>query len=160
MNPRIPHAVLIGFLLIVCNGIFSIPMIPDMEVAAIQTAEAVLRFMEFNSDQIDEVKHALVEGCINAFEHSKSSEGKVYIRFVMNADELLVVIQDFGVGFEPGTVEKPAIDTKIGGSHKRGWGLMMMESLMDSVEIASGGHGTQITMSKRRSPEPSQEAQA
>jgi serine/threonine-protein kinase RsbW len=129
----------------------TIPMIPDMEVAAIQTAEAVLRFMEFNSDQIDEVKHALVEGCINAFEHSKSAEGKVYIRFVMNEEELLVVIQDFGVGFAPEEVPKPQLETKLGGAHKRGWGLMMMESLMDSVSIASGPAGTRILMSKKRS---------
>ncbi|MDB5098790.1 MAG: hypothetical protein JWM80_3211 [Cyanobacteria bacterium RYN_339] len=129
----------------------TIPMIPDMEVAAIQTAEAVLRFMEFNNDQIDEVKHALVEGCINAFEHSKSGEGKVYIRFVMNAEELLVVIQDFGVGFTPEDVPKPELTTKIGGDHKRGWGLMMMESLMDSVTITTGPTGTQISMSKKRS---------
>lgn len=128
----------------------TIPIIPDMEMAAIQTAEAVLKFMAFGSDQIDEVKHALIEACINAFEHSCSEEGQVYIRFVMNADELLVVIQDFGVGFEPGSVEAPSMDSKIGGEHKRGWGLMMMKSLMDSVEIASGARGTRITMSKKR----------
>lgn len=128
----------------------TIPMIPDMEVAAIQTAEAVLRFMAFTDDQVDEVKHALVEGCINAFEHSGSEEGNVYIRFVMKADELLVEIQDFGAGFEPDAVPKPAIEDKVGGEHKRGWGLMMMESLMDAVEISSSERGTRITMSKKR----------
>jgi serine/threonine-protein kinase RsbW len=128
----------------------TIPMVPDMEVAALQTAEAVLRFMEFSNDQIDEVKHALVEGCINAFEHSNSEEGKVYIRFVLNADELLVEIQDFGVGFSLEAVTKPIIENKLGADHKRGWGLMMMESLMDAVEIDSGSRGTRITMSKKR----------
>ncbi len=34
----------------------TIPMIPNMEIAATQTAEAVARFMEFDSDQIDAVK--------------------------------------------------------------------------------------------------------
>ena len=128
----------------------TIPMLPDMEVTALQTAEAVLRFMAFNAEQTDEVKHALVEGCINAFEHSKSAEGQVHLRFIMNDDELQVVIQDFGIGFQPETVEKPELDAKLGGEHKRGWGLMMMKSLMDSVEIASGPHGTQVTMIKRR----------
>jgi serine/threonine-protein kinase RsbW len=129
----------------------TIPIIPDMEVAATNTAEAVLRFMAFDSDKIDEVKHALIEGCINAFEHSQSQDGNVYIKFVMREDELVVVIQDFGHGFDVGEVEKPAIENKIGGSYKRGWGLMMMESLMDSVSIDSSESGTRITMTKKRS---------
>lgn len=128
----------------------TIPIIPDMEVAATNTAEAVLRFMAFDSDKIDEVKHALIEGCINAFEHSQSQDGNVYIKFVMQDDELVVVIQDFGHGFEVAEVEKPEIENKIGGSYKRGWGLMMMESLMDTVSIDSNVNGTRITMTKKR----------
>lgn len=129
----------------------TIPIIPDMEVAATNTAEAVLRFMAFDTDKIDEVKHALIEGCINAFEHSQSQDGNVYIKFVMRDDELVVVIQDFGHGFEVEGVEKPQIETKIGGTYKRGWGLMMMESLMDTVAIDSSASGTRITMTKKRS---------
>lgn len=128
----------------------TIPIIPDMEVAATQTAEAVLRFMAFSDDQIDEVKHALIEGCINAFEHSSSADGNVYIRFVMEPDALIVVIQDFGLGFDESSVPAPDIATKVGGDHKRGWGLMLMRSLMDAVEIASGEAGTRITMTKKR----------
>ncbi|MFN3429547.1 MAG: ATP-binding protein [Candidatus Sericytochromatia bacterium] len=130
----------------------TIPIIPDMEVAATNTAEAVLRFMAFDTDKIDEVKHALIEGCINAFEHSQSQDGNVYIKFVMQEDELVVIIQDFGHGFEVETVEKPELDQKLGvaGSYKRGWGLMMMESLMDTVSIDSNQSGTRITMTKKR----------
>ena len=130
----------------------TIPIIPDMEVAATNTAEAVLRFMAFDTDKIDEVKHALIEGCINAFEHSQSQDGNVYIKFVMQEDELVVIIQDFGHGFEVEGVEKPELDQKLGvaGSYKRGWGLMMMESLMDTVSIDSNQSGTRITMTKKR----------
>ena len=133
----------------------TIPIIPDMEVAATNTAEAVLRLLSFDNDQIDEVKHALIEGCINAFEHSASQDGNVYIKFVMHPDELTVVIQDFGQGFEVDSVEKPEITQKIGGDYKRGWGLMMMESLMDAVTIESGDAGTRITMTKKRTQEVS-----
>lgn len=128
----------------------TIPIMPDMEVTATQTAEAVLRFMEFTPDQIDEVKHALIEGCINAFEHSASDEASVYIKFVMHQACVQVIVQDFGKGFDKDAVEKPALEKKIGGDHKRGWGLMMMESLMDSVEIFSGPDGTRIVMTKQR----------
>ncbi len=129
----------------------TIPIVPNMEITATQTAEAVLQLMDFDADQIDEVKHALIEGCINAFEHSASREGNVHIKFVMNPDELLVVIQDYGAGFVTEEVPAPVLQQKIGGGdHKRGWGLMMMKSLMDSVDIASSTRGTQVTMTKKR----------
>lgn len=128
----------------------TIPMIPDMEMAATQTADHVLRLLHFNEEQIDEVKHALIEACINAFEHSASEEGKVYVTFRIEPEALVVVIQDFGHGFEPAQVEKPRLEHKLGGTHKRGWGLLMMESLMDAVAIESGPAGTRITMTKKR----------
>lgn len=130
----------------------TIPMMENMEVTATQTADAVARFMEFDDDQIDEVKHALIEACINAFEHSNSVENKVYIRFVMCPEDLTVVIQDYGQGFDVEGVPKPDITAKVLGKddYKRGWGLMLIESMMDSVEIVSGEHGTVITMVKRR----------
>ena len=118
--------------------------------AATQTAEAVLRFMAFDADQIDEVKHALIEACINAFEHSESHEGQVYIKFIMRPDDLVVVIQDHGGGFDLSAVPKPDIHAKFGDNYKRGWGLMLIESLMDSVEIQSGPGGTTLTMCKQR----------
>lgn len=128
----------------------TIPIMPDMEVTATQTAEAVFRFMAFDNDQIDEVKHALIEACINAFEHSASDEQTVYIKFVMYEDKVQLIIQDFGRGFDVGEVEKPELEKKIGGDHKRGWGLMMMETLMDEVEIYSGPSGTRIVMTKQK----------
>ncbi len=130
----------------------TIPILPDMEVTATQTAEAVARLMEFDSDQIDELKHALIEACINAFEHSNSVESKVYIRFMMRPEELTLVIQDFGQGFDAGSVPRPDITAKVmgGDDYKRGWGLLLIESLMDKVEIVSGESGTQITMTKLR----------
>ncbi len=128
----------------------TIPIVPNIEVAATQTAEAVAGFMEFDREQIDEVKHALIEACINAFEHSNSNENKVYIRFIMKHEDLTVIIQDFGQGFDVESVEKPNIESKFGNSYKRGWGLMLIESLMDSVTITSSPAGTVITMTKLR----------
>ncbi|HEY9722104.1 MAG TPA: ATP-binding protein [Oscillatoriaceae cyanobacterium] len=131
----------------------AIPMIPDMEMAATQTADHVLRMLHFSDDQIDEVKHALIEACINAFEHSASEEDQVFVTFRIEPEALVVVIQDFGHGFEPGAVERPQLENKLGANYKRGWGLMMMESLMDAVTIESGPQGTRITMTKKRTQE-------
>ena len=77
-----------------------IPMLPDIEVAATKTAVAIAEYMEFNAEKIDELKLALIEACINAFEHSKSKDKKLYIKFVMQGNELTVIIKDNGKGFD------------------------------------------------------------
>lgn len=129
----------------------SIPMLPNMEVTAFQTADAVLRYMDFAPEQIDDVKHALAEACLNAFEHSGAPGRSLEVRFHLDASQVTVVIQDPGGGFNPGAVPKPNLSDRPGqGGRKRGWGLVMMEALMDQLSIQSGPEGTCITMVKRR----------
>lgn len=126
-----------------------IPMLPDIEVAAIKTAAAIAEYMEFNSEKVDELKLALIEACINAFEHSNSKDKKLFIKFVMQGNELTVIIKDNGKGFEPGSVnEKPDIKEKLKSTNKRGWGLLLIKNLMDKVEIESNSEGTTLKMTK------------
>jgi len=127
-----------------------IPMLPDMEITATQTASSVAQYMKFDPDRIDEVKMALIEAIINAFEHSKSQDGKVRIKFLIGDENLTVIIQDHGKGFEISKIEKPDIDQKLRAEYKRGWGLMLIENLMDNVYIESSEHGTTLVMSKNR----------
>ena len=58
-----------------------IPMVPDMELAAAKTAEAMAEYAHFSDDEIEEIKMAIIETCINAFEHSESMDRNVYISF-------------------------------------------------------------------------------
>jgi anti-sigma regulatory factor (Ser/Thr protein kinase) len=51
-----------------------IPMIPEMELTASTTAEAVAGFMKLDADTVDEIKLAIIEACINAIEHSSSED--------------------------------------------------------------------------------------
>jgi serine/threonine-protein kinase RsbW len=126
-----------------------IPMIPDIEVTATETAAAVAEYMKFNSDKIDELKLALIEACINAFEHSNSKDNKLYIKFIMQSNELTVIIKDNGKGFDTGSIElNPKIENKLKSTYKRGWGLMLIKKLMDKVEIESSPEGTTLKMTK------------
>lgn len=128
----------------------TIPILPNMEITATRTASSVAEYMDFDQERIDEVKIALIEAIINAFEHSQSRDGKVHIRFLMREDNLTVVIQDHGGGFDPEQIEKPVLADKLHASHKRGWGLMLIENLMDNVSIQSTEQGTTLIMSKNR----------
>ena len=132
----------------------TLPMLPDMEIAASKTATALAEFMEMSSDKIDEVRMAVVEACINSFEHSQADDRKVEIQFaVLGNDEperLQITIRDSGVGFTPEKLVKPRIEEKLKAASKRGWGLTIIKGLMDEVDIHSGPRGTTVVMSKLR----------
>jgi serine/threonine-protein kinase RsbW len=132
----------------------SLPILPDMEIAASKTVTALAEFMEMSPDRIDEVRMAVVEACINAFEHSQAPDRKVHLTLSVLGDdeprELRVVIEDSGVGFVPGNVVEPRIEDKLRAESKRGWGLKIIRGLMDAVEIHSGEGGTTVVMSKLR----------
>lgn len=128
-----------------------IPMIQDIEVTATKTASAVAEYMRFDTDKIDELNQALIEACINSFEHGKSDDNKLYIKFVMHNNELTIIIKDKGKGFDMNQVDpKPNIKDKLKSSYKRGWGLMLIKNLMDKVDIQSSPNGTTLTMTKIR----------
>ncbi len=132
----------------------SIPSTPGMELAATAQAEALGEAMRLSRDKIDEVKFALVEACINAFEHGGESAGQVDLRFRISrrpggAEMLEVTVADRGKGFDPARIEPPELDRKLReGASKRGWGLKFIQSLMDEVEIRSTENGTTIVMRK------------
>jgi serine/threonine-protein kinase RsbW len=135
----------------------TLPMAPDMEIAASESAAEVAESMGLSADKIGDVRMAVVEACINAFEHSRSQEVHLSFAVVAAADgddgqggRLEITIRDTGVGFDPSEVEEPTIEEKLKADRKRGWGLKIMRGLMDDVEIHSGAEGTSIVMSKER----------
>ena len=120
----------------------TIPVAPEMEIAATAQVSALGEWMEMGRDKIDEVKMAVVEACINAFEHSATPDRKVELAFRVGAEE--------GHGVDPTRLKTPEIAAALRSSRKRGWGIKIIESLMDDVRIESGEHGTRIVMRKYR----------
>jgi serine/threonine-protein kinase RsbW len=131
------------------NVDLSIPMLPDMELTAITVAESIGVFIGLDTNKIDEVKMALIEACINAFEHSKSVERRINLNFQITDKGMTISINDGGDGFDfDEAMERIAEKRNTG--QKRGWGLTLMSELMDEVEVDTGESGTLVTMTKYR----------
>jgi len=126
----------------------ALPMAPEMELEASKTAAAIAESIRMNPDRIDEVRHAVIEACINALEYSHAPE--VFVTFQVLGEEdpekLRIMVRDYGVGFDP---EKPRRPRKPG-EPPRGHGLQIMRGLMDELQIRSGPGGTTVVMSKMR----------
>jgi len=131
------------------NVNLTIPMMPDMELTAITVAESLGVFIGLDTDKIDEVKMALIEACINAFEHSNSKERRINLNFQISDEGMVISISDGGEGFDiEEALERIALKRNKG--EKRGWGLTLMSELMDEVEVDSTEAGTVVKMTKYR----------
>ena len=51
-----------------------LPVIPDIELTATKTAEVISKHMDLSEEKTGEISMAIIESCINAFEHSKTKE--------------------------------------------------------------------------------------
>jgi anti-sigma regulatory factor (Ser/Thr protein kinase) len=104
--------------------------------------------MGIGEEKIGEARILVTEAIINALEHSGEKNPVVRVEFSMTKKELVVLVRDYGKGFEPGSIEEPDIKKKVGSKNKRGWGLKVMKSMSDDFQIESGKRGTKITIKK------------
>src|SRR3990170_1897658 len=130
-----------------------LPMKADSEVVAARVAEEVAAFAAVDADTVDRIKMAIIEACINAFEHSASESGKVRLRYLLSPDKIELFMQDDGRGFRTG---KAAEESK----KNRGWGLKLIRELVDDVEIITGPDGTVVRMVKYLEAGPGKPATA
>ena len=112
-----------------------LPMVSETELVAARAIEEIARKGNFDEDSINQIKMALIEACINAFEYSRSKEGKVALKFMLNGEKLTIYVENEGRGFEPNLIPEPSIDDKLSGANKRGWGIKLMRHLMDDVSF-------------------------
>ena len=127
----------------------TLPVMQDMELAATKTAEVIAKRMDLDGEKTDESSMALIEACINAFEHSKSKDN-IFIQYIIDPEKLIIKVGDKGIGFDAEVVAIPKIVEKLNSDNKRGWGLQLMKELMDTVEFQSSEDGTTVTMTKNR----------
>lgn len=129
-----------------------IPMGADTELIAAHTIEQIARRVNFRPEAINQIKTALVEACINAAEHSLSPDRKIYQRFLVESDKLVITVASRGV--VPAGMASQNGEGLSGGQEaegprtRRGFGLKLIRTLMDEVEFDRVDDGTRLRMTK------------
>jgi serine/threonine-protein kinase RsbW len=120
-----------------------VPMGEDTELIAVQTVEEIAKRHHFAPRAITQIKTALVEACINATEHSLSPDRKIYQKFTVEDDRIVITISNRGLRLADKKAQE--IEPSEG---RRGWGLKLMKNLMDEVKFEQTDDGTRISMTK------------
>jgi serine/threonine-protein kinase RsbW len=126
-----------------------IPSTAGSEKLAMDFAASVARSMNFPPERVEDLKTAVAEACMNAIEHGNQSQAatRVGIRLTAAGDRLQVAVQDQGA--RPGIARSPApdIESRIEGkTATRGWGIFLIENLMDEVSFESNAEGNVVKM--------------
>ena len=114
-----------------------IPSLLGLERIAIDAVASVAKIMGFTQDRIDDLKTAVGEACINAIEHGNKQDAnvKILVELIATGNRLQVDVYDKGDGI-PSDIQKPDINAKVAGKQpKGGWGLFLIQSLMDEVKM-------------------------
>ncbi|HJP93690.1 MAG TPA: ATP-binding protein [Pyrinomonadaceae bacterium] len=125
-----------------------VPMGEDNELIAANTAEQIAKRLTFRPEAINQIKTAIVEACINASEHSFSPDRKIYQRFRVESDRLVITISSRGVVPANLNGANSGAEAKKAAEERRGWGLKLIRTLMDEVEFERVDDGTSLRMTK------------
>ncbi len=120
-----------------------VPMGEDTELIAAHAVEEIARRHQFKPKAINQIKTALVEACINAMELSDAPDQKIYQKFLIEDDKIIITISNRGLQFNGKKAEEIKPE-----SGRRGWGLKLMRTLMDEVKMEQIDDGTRISMVK------------
>lgn len=124
----------------------SIPPIEGIEDIAIVAVELLSHKMGFDTNRVQDIVQALTEACVNSILYS-SSDDDIEVLVTALHGGLVLEVRDHGPGFDPDTVPAPDFDliSQIGVKNG-GFGIHMIKSLVDKVEIESSPNGTMIRM--------------
>lgn len=119
------------------------------EKEVVERAAVVAGEMGFPEDKIENLKTSIAEACTNAIEHGNKFDTKMKVRVTLTIKDSRLKIEVEDEGKEFGPVKMPNIKAKIEGKDgPRGWGIFLMNKLMDDVKFTHKPHGGNVVTMK------------
>jgi len=126
-----------------------LPAQPEFVGVARSVVAAVASVLDgIDDDRLEDLRVAVSEACTNAVEaHRRDAvDDRVVVRCTATDDHLEVSIEDRSDGLDPAKVEPPAASDALSGAAERGWGLQLIEALVDEVTFRETDGGTAVDL--------------
>ncbi|MGQ9865004.1 MAG: ATP-binding protein [Pseudanabaenaceae cyanobacterium] len=124
----------------------AIPPIEGVEDVPIAAVQVLASKMGFSEARVQDIVQALTEACVNSILYSVS-DADIEVMAKADPKSLMVEVSDRGPGFDPNSVTAPDFETIAEiGVKSGGFGIHMIKSLVDQVEIESSPAGTTVRM--------------
>jgi len=131
---------------------FELPSAPGNEREAIERVASAIADLRLEPARLERLKTAVGEATMNAMEHGNEfgPNKPVRIRVLHSPDRLRVQIADCGDVTESAEPETPDIEAKLEGRQKpRGWGLFLIEKMVDEARVTSEGSRRTLELALR-----------
>jgi serine phosphatase RsbU (regulator of sigma subunit)/anti-sigma regulatory factor (Ser/Thr protein kinase) len=116
---------------------FSVASEPGNERLVLARVAEVLSGSGLADDQLERIKTASAEAAMNAIEHGNHNRAELPVDVVVFRTEhgVAVEISDLGGRGEDAVADVPDLELKLAGLQTtRGWGLFLIENMVDEVE--------------------------
>lgn len=126
-----------------------LPNKPEFISLARLAVSSLANMIGFSIDEIEDIKVALSEACTNAMQYGCKNQKSYTTTFEIGPDFLSVCVRDTGDLWDIDAVKEPSLK----GDQVGGFGLYIIRTLMDEMDITSQESGTTLTMKKLLRPQ-------
>jgi len=132
---------------------FTVPSVEGNERVAIAKVAEAVRSLGFEGSRLEKLKTAVGETVMNAIEHGNENNPDldVSIRVAVTPQRVTVRVVDNGGDKDIPHAVTPDLEAKIAGDQTpRGWGLFLIEQMVDEVSTAreNGHHIVELVMNR------------
>ena len=120
-----------------------IPSELGYEKIPMSAAAAVAQRMGFSLDRVDDLKTAVAEAVTNAIEHGNQHDVEIKVLIVLTIQEKSLALNVVDQGHQPIPLIPLEREPKL---NNRGWGMFLIQSLMDEVEVVAQPGRNEIKM--------------
>ncbi len=131
---------------------FELPSAPGNEREAMERVASAIAGLGLQPARVERLKTAVAEATMNAMEHGNEyrPDRPVSIRVLRFAELVRVQVTDSGGASELPKSEAPDLEAKLEGRQKpRGWGLFLIEKMVDEARVTSENGGRTVELDVR-----------
>jgi len=127
----------------------ALPLVPQVELVVARSLEQIGRNLQVPEEVIGQLQMAVIEACINAIEHNRGGDRRLFVAISAEGDRLEVSIESPGRDFIQTETGEPFIGTALREGGPRGQGVKLMKRFTDSLRYEKTARGTRVILGKR-----------